>query len=53
MSLLHLCINDQICVRKEFDILFVCVCIHTSLLTGTRIWKHTRTVGSVQLVGTF
>ena len=27
-------------------------CAHPSLLTGTRIWKHTSTVGSVQLVGT-
>lgn len=28
-------------------------CVHPCLLTGTRIWKHTSTVGSVQLLGTF
>ena len=28
------------------------VCSHPSLLTGTKIWKHTRAVGSVQLAGT-
>ena len=33
--------------------LFMYVCVHPCLLMGTRIWKHTRTVGSVQLLGTF
>lgn len=28
-------------------------CVHPCLLTGTRIWTHTRTVGTVQLLGTF
>ena len=49
MSLLHLCINDQICVRKEFDILFVCACLCllrskspiTSVQTDPR-WRNGR-----------
>ena len=46
--------DQVVAVGPKLTEAFACyLCVHPCLLTGTRIWTHTRTVGSVQLLGTF